>query len=493
MPDRAGSYRRGKDDAETMRSDVRALLNAVEARSAFFDRVTTTKLKLQKTFDMPDFLALSEILQIRRDLWAASEIFLMEDIGHLGPELADALSLAAFQAEAKALLFRDTDYLSLPQQKGDPVDLRLAIAHEQALAFQAQVEEAITGQLAKSRFPTVRELVAVPVGVLRGAGSVVREVQYLLGDAAVAAQNIARAMSARGLRGATEELRRVRSELPGQFATAFERAGGLARTGGQTLKRHYEFVLEAQELRARYAELLAKAPALSEKGKQFLERLELERRAEEVRQSSDDVMDRVRQGLVAGLAHLIATLQAAQAKLTPSQHKQVTMPASVPEPNSASSDTPAPVEASAAENVPFRVLLLPASSYSGGNHGQDQALRRRQRKAKDTSESIGSGPVIPMPPPKPRTPKKPKLSHEAGLAKMSFKELLAESEQGDEDEVTQLIGEGKPPTRNASQGSLSERLAIVGREPSSMPEPEGKALHPDPKRRAGLFQGKRKR
>ncbi len=94
----------------------------------------------------------------------------------------------------------------------------------------------------------------------------------------------------------------MRGDLPSQFASAFERAGGLARKGGDGLKRHYEFLLEAQELRARYAELLARAPIVTEKGKQFLARLELERRAEQFRETSGGVSDWARQKVVLGIA-----------------------------------------------------------------------------------------------------------------------------------------------------------------------------------------------
>lgn len=73
---------------ETLKEDVRSLLNEVEAQSAYFERVNAAKKRIQQKFNVPDFPALSEILQIRRDFWAASEIFLREGIQELGPELA---------------------------------------------------------------------------------------------------------------------------------------------------------------------------------------------------------------------------------------------------------------------------------------------------------------------------------------------------------------------------------------------------------------------
>jgi hypothetical protein len=357
---------------ETLKEDVRSLLNGIEAQSDYFERVNALKKRIQKTFDVPDFPALSEMLQIRRDFWAASEIFLMDGIQELGPELADTQALAKFQAEAHALLFKDEPGLTIEPESRDAIELRLAIAHEEAFAFQQETERAVAAELEKSRFPTPAELAAVPWSLVKGLYTGLREVRYLIGDAAATARNIARAMTTKGLKAAAEELRKVRTDMPGQFATAFERAGGLARQGGEHLKRHYEFVIEAQELRARYAELLARAPDLSEKGKQFLARLELERRAEQFRETSGDLLDWARQGLVIGIAYLIAGLQHIQAKVTPPGHKQLApLPAG----------PGMPVESTAFESEPekpLRVLLLPASAYSGGNHGREDADGRRR-------------------------------------------------------------------------------------------------------------------
>ncbi len=367
-PTAEGNYRsnRGQPE-ETLRADVRSLLNAIEAQSSYFERVNAAKKKLQQTFGVPDMLALSEILQIRRDFWAASEIFLMDGIQELGPEFADAKAFEVFQAEARALLFRDGG----EPASSDPVGLRLAIAHEDALTFKAEAGRAIAAELEMSRFPTAREFVEIPLGLLKGTAMGLREIRSLLGDAVATAQNLARVVTSKGLKAAAEELRRARASMPGQFATAFERAGGLARQGGQSLKRHYEFVLEAQELRARYAELLSRAPELSEKGRQFLARLELERRAEQFRETSSGVVHWARQALVVCIAYLIAGLQFVQAKITPPEHKQLAPLRAGP---SAAAAVSEPEE-------PLRALLLPASAYSGGNYGQASPTSSRRRKA----------------------------------------------------------------------------------------------------------------
>ena len=377
-PSAEGNYRFNPGQPEeTLRADVRGLLNTIEAQSGYFERVNAAKKMLQQTFGVPDVLALAEILQIRRDFWAASEIFLMDGIQELGPEFADAKAFEAFQAEARALLFNEDAGAS-----GDPVELRLAIAREDALTFKAEAERAIAAELEKSRFPTAREFIEIPFGLLKATAMGLREIRSVLGDAAATAQNLARVVTSKGLKAAAEELRRARTTMPGQFATAFERAGGLARQGGQNLKRHYEFVLEAQELRARYAELLARAPDLSEKGKQFMARLELERRAEQFRDSSNSAIHWARQALVVGIAYTIAGLQFVQAKITPPEHKQLAplRAAAAPEPAG-----PEP------EEEPLRVLLLPASAYSGGNYGfaHPAPLRRRRTERQDSGPAEG--------------------------------------------------------------------------------------------------------
>src|SRR5262249_21008077 len=112
---------------------------------------------------------------------------------------------------------------------------------------------------------------------------------------------------------------------------------------------------------------------LSEKGKQFLARLELERRAEQFRQSSGDLLDWARQCLVVGIAYLIAGLQHLQATVTPPSHKQL---APIPEGPSISMQT-APFATE--PETPLRVLLLPASAYSGGNYGRQGEQERKPR------------------------------------------------------------------------------------------------------------------
>ena len=188
------------------------------------------------------------------------------------------------------------------------MDLRLAIAREDALAFQAGAKRTFAEAMEKSRMPTPAELAAIP-GDFSKAEQVAREARYLLADAAVTAQSLARAMTSKGLKGAAEELRRARSRHAGPVRRrlrARRRACAPGRPGAEAALR-----IRAGDagLRARYAELLARAPVLTEKGKQFLVRLELERRAEQLLETSGSVSDWARQRPVGGIAYLIAGIR----------------------------------------------------------------------------------------------------------------------------------------------------------------------------------------
>ncbi len=458
-----GAYSwRSDDPRETLQEAVRGLLNGIEAESSYFDRVKAAKKRIEKTFSVPDFLPLSEILQIRRDFWAASEIFLIDDIRSLGAELAEAQSYETFRDEALALLFKDGN--AAGRADGDPVELRLSIAREEADAFAIHVEEVVAAELEKGRFPTPGEIVAVPVNVFKAAAFVLREGRTVFSDAAATAQSFARSVGSKGLKAAAEELRKARGDLPSQFASAFERAGGLARKGGGGLKRHYEFVLEAQELRARYAELLARAPIVTEKGKQFLARLELERRAEQFRETSGGAADWARRGVVVGIAYLIRGLQYIQAKITPQQNKQLAM-----RPAEAESIR-APAAASASDE-PFRVLLLPASSYAGGNHGRGKSRTKKPRKA---------APEAPSWRPQPKGRLRDVVTGDAALA--DYGAAVAEAPRP----------KAARPVPVKSSGSLLDRLSSI--EPEDHAEPQDLPPlreEPKPKRRSfRIFKSK---
>jgi hypothetical protein len=429
-PGAEGSYRWLGDDAgDPLHEDVRQLLNAIEAQSDYFDRVKAAKKRVEKSFAVEDYLPLAEILQIRRDFWAASEIFLIDDIRALGAELADVRAYETFKAEALALLFKDYAVLNAD---GDPVEFRLALAREQAAAFSAEVEQNIAAEREESRLPTPAEIAAVPLGVIRAAAFVLREGGAIFSEAVATAHSYVRFVGSKGLKAAAGELRKARGELPGQFAAAFERAGGLTRKGGVGLKRHYEFLIEAQELRARYAELLSRAPIVTEKGKQFLARLELERRAEEFREASGGLSDWARRRVVVGIAQLISGLQFVQAKVTPASNKQLAV-------RQAAEAAP---PASAGEES-IRVMLLPASAYAAGGSGRS---RRGASKKQEAEAAMPRGK---------RPPRRARVSGNAALA-------------DDED----AIGEAPSPrvARFRAGDSLMDRLSTVDHEERPAPE-----------------------
>ena len=429
-PNAAGSYRwLGGGAGDPLHDDVRHFLNAIEAQSAYFDRVNAAKKRIEKSFAVEDFLPLSEILQIRRDFWAASEIFLIDDIGALGAELAEVRAYETFKAEARALLFKEGD--AAGGADGDPVGLRLALAREQAAVFAVEVERKIAAEHEKSRLPALAEIAAVPLGALRAAAFVFREGGAIFGEAVATARGYVRFVGARGLKAAAEELRKARGELPGQFATAFERAGGLSRKGGVGLKRHYEFLLEAQELRARYAELLSGAPILTEKGKQFLARLELERRAEQFRETSGGVSDWARRRVVVGIAKLISGLQFIQAKVSPASNKQLAVR------SSAAAATPA-----SAGGEPIRVMLLPASAYAGGQKGRGAGGRGASKQPQTGAETRQVK----------RPPRRGRVIGNAALA-------------DDEDAIADAR-----VSRFTAGGSLMDRLSTVDHEERAAPE-----------------------
>ena len=184
----------------------------------------TAKQKIEKAFGLSDFAPLAEILQIRREFEAASEIFLIEDIRALGAELVDPNSYETFRAEALALLFRD-EYAT--ERDGDPVDLRFSIAREEArVAFGAHVEETIAAELEKGRGTDASrdhrlacELRAV--GCIR---SYSRRPQYIEG-CRCDRPNICPVGRLKGpYDGRYVELRKARGDLPSQFAATFSSA-----------------------------------------------------------------------------------------------------------------------------------------------------------------------------------------------------------------------------------------------------------------------------
>ena len=93
-------------DAAQLPGATHALLKRMQEHSGFFDKVNTLRVQMQASFGMADHEPLSEILHIRRDLWAASEILLVEDLGSFGASFAEPGAYERFRAQAAALLFK---------------------------------------------------------------------------------------------------------------------------------------------------------------------------------------------------------------------------------------------------------------------------------------------------------------------------------------------------------------------------------------------------
>ena len=72
---------------------------------------------------------------------------------------------------------------------------------------------------------------------------------------------------------------------------------------------HYDFLVKAHALRQRYADVLRRAPELSDTGRQFIARLELEKRSERLRLGTAKLRRRARLELVRFLSVLIAALE----------------------------------------------------------------------------------------------------------------------------------------------------------------------------------------
>ncbi len=116
---------------------------------------------------------------------------------------------------------------------------------------------------------------------------------------------------ARGIGGLT----RAREELPQRIVAGLDRASQATRQSAASVKRHYDFLTAAYDFQAKYEEMLRKAPVLTERGKQFVARIELAERSERLKLTSATLRDGAKRGLVRGLAHIIAGLQRVQSML----------------------------------------------------------------------------------------------------------------------------------------------------------------------------------
>jgi hypothetical protein len=317
-----------------------ALLRRIQKHGGYFDDVNALRPRIAAVIG-EECQPLAEILHIRRDLWAASEIVLIEDFRTLGSDF-DQDEYDTLRAEAVSLLFRDA---AMRSGEEDLIDLRLSMALEEARKFVADIEEGNRLAREHERLPTVSEVAAYPVAAVRAVPGQVRALlaqfaafRSQVGAVALAIQNsetMARSLSGlarareelpqrivTGLEKASSTLERASTTAREAGATTLERASTTARQGAASAKGHYDFLVRAYDFQARYESALRKAPELTERGKQFIARLELAEKSERLKLTSATVRAAMKRGLVRGLAHMIALLQRAQLALEAQLEKQ---------------------------------------------------------------------------------------------------------------------------------------------------------------------------
>ncbi|MGB0086950.1 MAG: hypothetical protein WBP94_16450, partial [Rhodomicrobiaceae bacterium] len=307
---RTRSVRRGAPPA----TDTYALLKRIQEHGEFFDKVNTLRVQMQASLGIEDHAALTEILHLRRDLWAASEIVLVEDPASFGTTFAEAGSYERFRDEAVRLLFKSAEP---PHGDGDSIDLRLSLASEDADAFIVELREAIRRARERDWLPTIAEITAYPLAMLRAMPEKLRLsyrfLRALFAYAGEAARTIRDSETmARGRR----HLQQAREELPQRLSAGFERASAAARDSAAGLHRHYDFLAAAHDFQAKYEQLLRRAPEITERGRQFIARLDLAERSERLRLTSANAMIWLARRLIDGLALAIASLQRLHAALS---------------------------------------------------------------------------------------------------------------------------------------------------------------------------------
>ncbi len=295
-------------------AETLALLKRIQEHAAFFDDVNTLRVQMQASFGMEEHAPLSEVLHIRRDLWAASEILLVEDVSSFGASFAEEGAYERLRGEAAALLFKQA---SAASSEDDLIDLRLSLARADADVFIEALNEAIRAAREQDRLPTPSEVIAYPIAWIGALPRMLRTARAFLSAFFFHAGDAARAIrdSETMARGASQ-LRQAREELPQRLATGLERASATARESAAGLRRHYDFLAAAHDFQAKYEQVLRKAPEVTERGRQFILRLELAERSERLRLTSANFLIWLTRQLVNGLGHLIAALQRVHAELS---------------------------------------------------------------------------------------------------------------------------------------------------------------------------------
>jgi hypothetical protein len=396
-----------------------ALLSRVRDYGDYFDDVSALRAELSRALKRDDCPPLTEILNLRRDMWAAADVLLIDDPAVFGEAFSQPGSYEEFCRDAEDLLFLDAEPL-----RDDPIALRLSLADEGMQTFVSGVEGEIADERERERFPSWREIIAYPVGWVRavprgltwlgrvatragravgrlaaavgrvalvgGAAlwAVLREIPAAMGRGArsvyglvarrprfrfpqgqrspigprmgvrlrnamerapryakAAGRNLAGLRQHPAVVRAAALLRRVGDRFPDRVTQGLSRAADMARDAraraqastfstrervrdfeAGELGLHYDFLVKAHALRQRYADILRRAPELTDSGRQFIARLELEKRSERLRLGTAKLRRRARLELVRFLSVLIALLERLRDRLAdaPPQPAQTT-------------------------------------------------------------------------------------------------------------------------------------------------------------------------
>ena len=297
---------RSADPQAQLTADTHALLKRIQDHGAFFDRVNALRVQMQASFGVDDYQPLSEILQVRRDLWASSEIVLVEDLSSFGSSFAEEGAYERFRAEAVELMFK----APAGAAEDDVIDLRLSLARDDAERFIVELKEAIAAARERDRMPTPAEIIAYPVAATRALPEKLRIARNFAAAFFAYSGDIARSIrDSDTMERGRRHLQTAREELPQRLSSGFERASTAARERAGNLKRHYDFLVAAHDFQAKYERVLSHAPELTERGRQFIARLDLAERSERLRLTSANVLIWVARRLIDVLAHFIAGLQ----------------------------------------------------------------------------------------------------------------------------------------------------------------------------------------
>ena len=143
-------------------AETHALLKRIQERGSFFDEVNGLRPRVARAIG-EECEPLAEILHIRRDLWAASEIVLVDDARALGAGLAEEGELERMRMEARSLLFPEPSAAA----GKDLIDIRLSLASQDARKLAADLEEAACLAREQERLPTFSEIIAYPAAAVR--------------------------------------------------------------------------------------------------------------------------------------------------------------------------------------------------------------------------------------------------------------------------------------------------------------------------------------